>query len=405
MQHWRQSTKNTLVELYSEATLWKMILDLLQYLQNKDHQHHKWRQHKVMDIISRLPGCAGQASDAVSAKTQVKMEDVPKLLKIPKSECPDIRVRLPRHKWPKSLSSMEDPVVPLERSSFGRTVMGKAIWENPVEIRLEEGFQLGLLIRTPGKTLFLSVYVDDIKLAGKQQNMDPMWTLLDVDITQQRSRFGRTNIIPWPCIPGMHSKTMWNKQRYCWQLQNHVWIQHFRRSNWKITMLGKSAYFFVVIWHGRLCQEMCGTILWAGEQNESTTLQSINSRLWWPPLQRRRNEICWRIVKNMLSNCSEMLKLGTYWTTRYSMVSEQTCTIDHKMDPSLWQTIISFDLLHSSHKRTQTILLCGKQCRTMQTGTLSRLRLCRRSWGSKIHFWRNIVHFRKPYVCINRLDA
>ena len=32
-----------------------------------------------MDIISRLPGCDGQAADAVSAKTQVKMEDVHKL--------------------------------------------------------------------------------------------------------------------------------------------------------------------------------------------------------------------------------------------------------------------------------------------------------------------------------------
>ena len=39
---------------------------------------------KVMDIISRLPGCTGQAADAVSAYTQVKMEDAPKLLKIPK---------------------------------------------------------------------------------------------------------------------------------------------------------------------------------------------------------------------------------------------------------------------------------------------------------------------------------
>ena len=28
---------------------------------------------KIMDIISRLPGCAGQAADAVSAYTQVKM--------------------------------------------------------------------------------------------------------------------------------------------------------------------------------------------------------------------------------------------------------------------------------------------------------------------------------------------
>ena len=38
---------------------------------------------KVMDIVSRLPGCDGQAADAVSACTQVKMEDAHKLLKIP----------------------------------------------------------------------------------------------------------------------------------------------------------------------------------------------------------------------------------------------------------------------------------------------------------------------------------
>ena len=88
---------------------------------------------KVMDInhLQTARVAHGQAADAVSAYTQVKMEDAPKLLKIPKSECPDMWVRLPRHKWPKSWSSMEDPVVPLERksvwSSFGRTVMGKAI--------------------------------------------------------------------------------------------------------------------------------------------------------------------------------------------------------------------------------------------------------------------------------------
>ena len=29
---------------------------------------------KVMDVISRLPGCAGQAADAIFAYTQVKME-------------------------------------------------------------------------------------------------------------------------------------------------------------------------------------------------------------------------------------------------------------------------------------------------------------------------------------------
>ena len=101
---------------------------------------------KIMDIISRLPGCDGQAADAVSAYTQVKMEDAHKLLKIPKSECPDIWIRLPRHKWPKSWSSMEDPVVPLERNLYGHPLAG-ILWERQFEkILLKHGwekFQIG----------------------------------------------------------------------------------------------------------------------------------------------------------------------------------------------------------------------------------------------------------------------
>ena len=56
MPNWRQSTKNTKVKLYFEATLWKMILDLLQYSMNKDHQHLKWRGQKSW--IS-YPDCQG----------------------------------------------------------------------------------------------------------------------------------------------------------------------------------------------------------------------------------------------------------------------------------------------------------------------------------------------------------
>ena len=96
---------------------------------------------KIMDIISRLPGCDGQAADAVSAYTQVKMEDAHKLLKIPKSECPDIWIRLPRHKWPKSWSSMEDPVVPLERNLYGHLLAGP-LWERQFEkILLKHGWE------------------------------------------------------------------------------------------------------------------------------------------------------------------------------------------------------------------------------------------------------------------------
>ena len=46
MLNWRQSTKNTKVELYSEVILKKTIRDLMQYSLNKDHQHHKWQQQQ-----------------------------------------------------------------------------------------------------------------------------------------------------------------------------------------------------------------------------------------------------------------------------------------------------------------------------------------------------------------------
>ena len=69
-----------------------------------------------MDVITRLPDSDGQAADAVSSYTQVNLEDAPRLLKIPKSECPDIWMRRRLHRWPKSWSTMEDPVVTLERN-------------------------------------------------------------------------------------------------------------------------------------------------------------------------------------------------------------------------------------------------------------------------------------------------
>ena len=41
----------------------------------------------------------------------------------------------------------------------------------------------------------------------------------------------------------------------------------------------------------------------------------------------------------------------------------------------------------------------------MQDGTVSRLRFYGWSWGLKIYFRWNIVHFRKPYVCSHKLDV
>ena len=137
---------------------------------------------KIMDIISRFPGCDGQAADAVSTKTKSKWKMLTKLSKIPKSEYPDIWIRLPRHKWPKSWSSVEDPVVPLERNLYGHPLAGLLCKRQFEKILLKHGWEKipnwECLFVHREKGLFLSVHVDDIKLAGKKHNIDPMWKVL-----------------------------------------------------------------------------------------------------------------------------------------------------------------------------------------------------------------------------------
>ena len=150
---------------------------------------------EVMEIISRLPGCDGQAADAISAYIHVKMEDAPTLLKIPKVRMSRyLWMRLPKHKWPKSWSSMEDPVVPLERNLYRHPLAG-LLWEMQFEKNLlqygwEKVSNWECLVVHRQKGLFLSVSVDDVKLAGKKQNIDPPWKILmkDVDL-------GEPNII------------------------------------------------------------------------------------------------------------------------------------------------------------------------------------------------------------------
>ena len=100
-----------------------------------------------------------------------------------------------RSPWAKSVRSFSD-----------RTIMGKAIRESSIEkYGWEKVPNWECLFVNREKGLLLSVYVDDIKLAGKKQNISPTWKILMKDVD-----FGRTNIIPRPCFFVLHSKRMWD---------------------------------------------------------------------------------------------------------------------------------------------------------------------------------------------------
>ena len=106
---------------------------------------------------------------------------------------------------------------------MGKAILRKFYLKNTVGIKVSKfGMHYSL---TERKELFLSVYVDDIKLAGKKQNIDPMWKILmkDIDLGEPTSFLDRVYF-------GLHSKRMSDKQRCCRQLPKYVRIQDLCRS-------------------------------------------------------------------------------------------------------------------------------------------------------------------------------
>ena len=88
---------------------------------------------------------------------------------------------------------MKDPVVLLERNLYGHPLAGQ-LWERKFDnVLLEHGWakvpNWECFFVNREKRLFLSVYVDDVKLAGKKQNIVPLWKVLmkDVDLGEPTS--------------------------------------------------------------------------------------------------------------------------------------------------------------------------------------------------------------------------
>ena len=159
MPNWRRNTRSTKGRVVLRGDIVKDDSGSYAVFIEQGSSASQMTAAKIMDIKSRLPGCDGQAADAVSAYTQVKMEDAHKLLKIPRSECPDIWIRLPRHKWPKSWSSMEDPVLPLERNLYGHHLAGLLCERQFEKILLKHGWEknskLGMSFCTSWKRVIL----------------------------------------------------------------------------------------------------------------------------------------------------------------------------------------------------------------------------------------------------------
>ena len=131
---------------------------------------------KFMDYIGRVPGNSLEDSDAIKAYTQVKLSTVKELLG--QDVQPETWISLPRERRPKSWDNIENPVCPLLRNLYGHPLAG-LIWEKHCQksilaagLQKVQGWEC--LFYHPENKLYLSVYVDDFRIAGKKENMVDM---------------------------------------------------------------------------------------------------------------------------------------------------------------------------------------------------------------------------------------
>ena len=97
-----QRSKNTRCASCSREMLWKDILADTMCTEQDSSASQKKGPQKFWMLSRDNLDAEGHTSDAVYAYAQVKMEDAPKLLKLPKSKCPDIWIPLSRKVWRKT---------------------------------------------------------------------------------------------------------------------------------------------------------------------------------------------------------------------------------------------------------------------------------------------------------------
>ena len=98
------------------------------------------------------------------------------------------------------------------------------------------------------KRLFLSVYVNDIKLAGRKQNLDPMWKLLnkEVDLGEQTSFLDHENLgcTQRQCEISQNTvdnnRTMFESRISAGGVEKLPFPQNLRISSWSYGIAGRA---------------------------------------------------------------------------------------------------------------------------------------------------------------------
>ena len=209
---------------------------------------------------------------------------------------------------------MEDPVVPLERNLYGHPLAG-LIWERQFEkVLLKHGWEKVshwecLFVHREKGYSCLCMWMTS-KLAGKKQNIIPMWKVpnKEVDLGEPTSFFDHVFLVctqrQCEISKGIvdNNRTMFESRISAGATEKLPCSEKLSISSWSYDMEGHAK---------KSVERYCELANRTTQQLYKVSTPCIDDHHF----KEEEYEIRGRIVKSMLPDCLEMLILGTYWTT------------------------------------------------------------------------------------------
>ena len=174
----------------------------------------------------------------------------------------------------------------------------------------EEVYKWECLFVLCEKWFFLSVFVDDIKLAGKKQNLDPMWKVLngEVDLGEPTSFLDHVYLVCTQRQCEMsrdildNYRTMFESRISAVRVEKSPFPQNLRISSWSYDMAG----------HAKKCVERYFELA----NNTTQQLYKVSTPcIDDHHFKEEETKSVGELSHVCSQNCSEMLILGTYWKT------------------------------------------------------------------------------------------
>ena len=180
---------------------------------------------KILDTISKLLDTAGETSDAISACTQVKMTEAPRLLRMPSKECPEhVDHNFPQQR-PEGWDEIDGAVVLFDMNLYGHP-LACLLWErNLKKCHLKRWWgkrtNIGMSFRAHDARIVLIGICGWCQNVGTRQNME-----FYVQNLAKRNQPWRSNAILRSSVFGLHAKRC-----KCWSVSGTVQSWAFQKGN------------------------------------------------------------------------------------------------------------------------------------------------------------------------------